>query len=157
MKSASRPRHRPSETVPFPALKNKLRIYLSEPDVVANLKVDWGKTRRLKSGVVFTTTALPVDEYTFTVDEDAYKKGEKIKTYKRTRYYPRSAVVIAAELEASEERYIDIPAGTPVFLCMMNELGRLSSIGNEYSGKNVTVIINPPTEETVKKYMKETE
>lgn len=150
---SSRPSYRPSETVPFPALKNKLRIYLNKQDILTHQIVDTGRGST-KRGVIFVMRAIPQDDSTFLVEEKNYQKGAD-RTYLKTKYFPRSAIVIAAKLERGRGKYIDVPSGTPVFLCRMSESGILSTVGPDFSGQEVTVIINPPDAETIKKYMNE--
>lgn len=154
MKSTGRPRHRPSETVPFPALKNKLRIYLEKTDILIYSEVpEQGK----KKGLIYAGWAIPEEAGTFLEEVRDYQKEEGERTYRKTKYFPRSAILIAANIEAGGRgKYIDIPAGTPVFSCKMNERGFLSSVGSEFAGRAATIIINPPDEETIKRYLTET-
>lgn len=76
-------------------------------------------------------------------------------TYLKTKYYPRSALVLIGDFKVSR-KYLNVPAGTVMFYTSMSELGILSSIGEEYAGQAVTIIVNPPDPETVGVY-KETE
>lgn len=153
MKStAGRPRHRPSETVPFPELKNKLRVFLEKTDILIYSEIPSGQGK--KNGI-YAGWAIPEDAGTFLEEVRDYQKEDGERTYRKTKFFPRSALLIAANIEAGGRgKYIDIPAGTPVFSCRMNERGFLSSVP-EFPGRCATIIINLPDEETVKKYMKE--
>lgn len=149
MTSASRPRHRPSETVPFPTLKNKIRIFLEKTDILFYSEIPMLEK---KKGPIYVGGAIPDEAGTFLDEVRDYQKEEEERTYRKTKYFPRSVILIAANIEAGGRgKYIDIPAGTPVFKCLMNERGFLSSIGPEFTGRAATIIINPPEEETVKK------
>lgn len=152
MTSTSRPRHRPSDTVPFPELKNKLRVFLENGDILFHSIIPQGGPGRKKH--IYVGRTIPDDAGTFLEEFRDYQKEGEERTYMRTKYFPRSAILIAANLEAGGRgKYIDIPAGTPVFSCKIGEMGFLSSIGPEFSGLAATIIIKSPDEETIKKYM----
>ena len=142
MKSTGMLRHRPSVNVPFPALKNKLRIELNPGDEVKNITIAPKNTRVFvsDSGWWWGKSA---PENSYTIREVGAVE------YNKTRYFPRSAIVIMAEIEENAE-YIDIPAGTPVFISKTYKEGTLPKFPPEFVGKAATVILNAPEPETIK-------
>jgi hypothetical protein len=91
---------------------------------------------------------LPTEKWTFK-EETPAGRG----TYMKTKFYPRSALVIIGDFPAGK-KYISVPAGTQMFYTAMNELGILSSIGEDFSGQPVTLIVNSPDPETIQAYEK---
>lgn len=147
MKSASRPRHRPSVNVPFPVLKNKLRVLLNPGDEVKNVIISKNNTRVSVSDSGWWWGRLsPENSYVL-------QKIGAVK-YKKTMYFPRTAIVIMAEIEENAE-YIDIPAGTVVFYSKTYKEGTLHKFPPEFVGTVATVILNAPEPDVIKECLEE--
>lgn len=110
---------------------------------------DGGKTKKKYKyhHALYIGDSLPPEKWAFKEETNAGRG-----TYLKTKFYPRSAIVIVHSLQVSGRKYINIPAGTQMFFTEMNENGVLSSIGEDFSGQPVTIIVNPPGPETIRVY-----